>query len=317
MNPIVERIERQAGVTGLTTILAERLSPTDLQSLLIEVYARRSARRQPADVLADYASDRFVHPSSVSPRRLIEWEQVAFANLPFVFQPLALAPVCPLGTSAVLSGVDQDWAVATSRNTEVVSDSTNVLALECAIRRRERLRVNPKSIETVHLAASHRLLRAQHYRQPSLTSHFSALALCSAGRDQGNLSFELDALKLHIRFYLNALQAFLGQAVPLFVAATDFSDANYEALEAGLLAPLRAEFPSVECAMDEKRTGGRGYYANLCFHIYAADASGQRRELTDGGAVDWTQRLLSNRKERLIISGVGSERVCAGEWAIR
>jgi hypothetical protein len=30
----------------------------------------------------------------------------------------------------------------------------------------------------------------------------------------------------------------------------------------------------------------------------------------DGGAVDWTQRLLSNAKERLVISGIGSERLC-------
>ena len=32
--------------------------------------------------------------------------------------------------------------------------------------------------------------------------------------------------------------------------------------------------------------------------------------LADGGVVDWTQRLLSNAKERLVTSGIGSERVC-------
>jgi hypothetical protein len=31
----------------------------------------------------------------------------------------------------------------------------------------------------------------------------------------------------------------------------------------------------------------------------------------DGGAMDWTQRLLSNAKERLVISGIGSERLCS------
>ncbi|MFN8418836.1 MAG: hypothetical protein U0528_06290 [Anaerolineae bacterium] len=30
----------------------------------------------------------------------------------------------------------------------------------------------------------------------------------------------------------------------------------------------------------------------------------------DGGAVDWTQKLLSNAKERCVIGGIGSERVC-------
>jgi hypothetical protein len=34
-------------------------------------------------------------------------------------------------------------------------------------------------------------------------------------------------------------------------------------------------------------------------------------ELVDGGSVNWTQKLLSNAKERLVISGIGSERLCA------
>jgi len=51
MNKIVERIEREAGVPGLVALLAERLTPTDLQSLLLEVYRLRCSRRQPADLL--------------------------------------------------------------------------------------------------------------------------------------------------------------------------------------------------------------------------------------------------------------------------
>jgi hypothetical protein len=33
--------------------------------------------------------------------------------------------------------------------------------------------------------------------------------------------------------------------------------------------------------------------------------------LIDGGFTDWTQQLMSNRKERLMTSGLGSERLCA------
>jgi hypothetical protein len=32
-------------------------------------------------------------------------------------------------------------------------------------------------------------------------------------------------------------------------------------------------------------------------------------ELVDGGSTDWTQQLLGNRKERLLISGLGLERL--------
>jgi hypothetical protein len=311
MNRIIERIERQAGITGLASILAEKLTPTDLQSLLLEVYRLRSLRMRPSTVLADFEANRFVRPSAVAPISLWRWEQIAFSHLPQEFQPLALSPVCPLGTSSVVSSVDQNWAVSTARNTEVVSDSTNVLALECAVRRRELLGENPKSTEAVHLAASHRLLRAQHYDSPGSVSHFSSFALCSAGRDQGNLQFELSTLKLHIHFYLTALRTFLGPDAPLHVSIADFSsNAHVEIIETQLLPVIRSEFEGVDGRFDEDRTKGKGYYSDLCFHIHATTASGLRLELVDGGSVHWTQKFLSNAKERLMISGIGSERLC-------
>ena len=311
MKKIIQRIEREVGISGLASILAEKLSPTDLQSLLLEVYRIRSTRLQPSMVLADFESNRFVRPSSVSPMSLLRWEQIAFSHLPQEFKPLALSPVCPFGTSSAVSSVDQNWSVTTARNTEVVSDTTNVLALECAVRRRELLRSNPKLSEPVHLAASHRLLRAQHYDSPGSVSHFSSFALCSAGRDQGNLQFELSTLRLHIRFYLIALRTFLGPDVPLHVSVADFSsNAHLEIIETQLLSVIRAEFEGVDGGFDEGRTKGKGYYSDLCFHIHATAASGQPLELVDGGSVNWTQKFLSNAKERLIISGIGSERLC-------
>ena len=311
MNKIIERIEREAGVPGLASILAERLAPTDLQSLLLEVYRLRSSRKGAPDLLGDYESDRFVRPSSVSPIRLLAWEGIALAALPPEFQPLALSPVSPLGTCSVTAGVDQNWAVATSRNTEVVSDSTNVLALECALRRRQLLRTDPKSTEPVHLAASHRLLRGQQFHGPLQVSHFSLFCLCSAGRDLGSLRFELSGLGLHIRFYLNALRTFLGPDVPLHLSLTDYhASPRHSLLEAALLEPFAAGFENLDCAFDDQRTSGKGYYHDLCFHIHADGPSAGRLELVDGGVVDWTQRLLSNKKERLVISGIGSERLC-------
>jgi hypothetical protein len=311
MNKIVERIEREAGVRGLTSILAEKLSPTDLQSLLLEVYRIRSAHIQPSTVSADYESNRFVQPSTVPPLSLLRWERIAFSHLPPEFQPLALSPVCPFGTSSVVSSVDQNWTVTTARNTEVVSDSTNVLGLECASRRRKFLRRNPKSSETVHLAACHRLLRAQHFQTPGSVTHFSSFALCSAGRDQGNLQFELSALKLHIQFYLTALRAFLGPDIPLHLSVTDLgSKTRTELIETQLLSNILSEIEGIDCGFDKTRTKGRGYYSDICFHIHATTASGQRLELVDGGSVNWTQKFLSNAKERLIISGIGSERLC-------
>jgi hypothetical protein len=62
----------------------------------------------------------------------------------------------------------------------------------------------------------------------------------------------------------------------------------------------------VERALLPPPEPGRDYYRGFRFQIAAFDMP-----LVDGGAVDWSSRLLGNAKERLLISGIGSERVCA------
>lgn len=311
MSKIIERIEREIGMPGLATALAERLDPTDVQSLLLEVYRQRASKRKPADLLADYETNRFVRPSTLSPSRLLAWEQILLSELPREVETLELAPVCPLGTSSVMAGVDQNWSVSTARNTEVVSDATNVLALECALRRRRLLQTQPKSAENVHLAASHRLLRAQKYDDPNASAHFRLFTMCSAGRDQGNLRFEFTMLVFQIRFYLRSLRTFLGAEVPLQLSVSDFSTKNLgAAIENQLFIPLQNGFTNLDCVLDDAREGGRNYYQDLCFKIHARTLTGDSLELADGGLVDWTQKLLSNAKERLVISGISSQRIC-------
>ena len=311
MTSITDRVERELGVPGIASLLAERLEPSDLQSLLLDVYRRVAKRRPLASLLGDYETNRFVRPSTFSPVELLDWERAAFSALPREFDAVDLSPVCPLGASTVMGGLAPDRAVATIRNTEVVSDSTNVLALEAAIRRRAHKSAAARSAAVVHLAASHRLLRAQHYANPKLSSHFKIFSLCSAGRDRGGFGFETDALGIHIAAYLAAIRAFLGSSVRLRVLLTvlDASPLLADAAEA-MLERVRAEFPGVDAALDPTRTVGRAYYRTLCFWIYGGIDAAEPLQLADGGGVDWTQRLLSDAKERLVISGVGSDRIC-------
>ena len=77
------------------------------------------------------------------------------------------------------------------------------------------------------------------------------------------------------------------------------------------LAGVRRRFAGVEAVLAPDRQEGRAYYRHVCFWIHAANDAGDAVHLVDGGAVDWTQRLLSNAKERLIVSGIGSERLCS------
>jgi hypothetical protein len=255
-DPMLERIAREVGVPDLVDVLAERLAPTDLQSVLLAVARRRAAAASPSDVLRRYREDRFARPSDLDPGGLDELERTAVSMLPDGFDRIELSPVCPLGTSSALAGVPQDWVVATIRSGEVVSDSTNVLALEAALRRRAE-RARP-----VRLATTHRLLRAQPFDAP-LTPHFRLLALCSAHRRGA----EDELLAEHEAFYER------------FLSALDLG--------------------RVEIDRSPRKPG---YYAGATFGVSVSGA-----EVVEGGFVDWTQRLLGDRKERLLVSGVGIE----------
>src|SRR2546427_825967 len=309
---IIERIEREARVPDLANILTNRRARNDLQSSLLGVYGNRAKKREPKLLLEDHISNRFTRPSVSSPIRLLEWDRIAFSRLPKVFQPIDLSPVCPLGTISVLSPISQDWTVSTIRNTEVVADSTNVIAIECAVRRREQKSFSSGKAATIHLAASHRLLRGQKFGVgPGTRQHFRVFTLCSAGRDPGNLRFETETVGLHIGFYLLALRKFLGNKIALRVAISDFgSNVARPAVRSEVVEKLRSEHKKVRIGIDRDRMQGRGYYGQLCFKIFATPSKGREQELVDGGDVNWTQKLLNNAKERLIISGCGSERLC-------
>jgi len=292
MRELLHRIEEEAGIPDLANALAA-IDSSDLHSLLLTAYRSRAAKRSPAMVLADYESSRFVHAGGTDPREILEWDRVAFSALSEGFVPIELSPLCPLATCSAVATVSQDKSVVTVRGLEVVSDLTNVLALECAVRRRALLKANPRSSDSVRPAASQRMVRPQFSPDPRMHPHFRLFGLCSAGRAQ---------------------VTFLGPSVTLRALITDLNSERAGTPQGqwlpGVISDLGEQFPQVDFLFDPARTSGRGYYRDVCFKIHAA-AGEQPVELSDGGAVDWTQKLLSNAKERLFISGIGSERVCS------
>jgi hypothetical protein len=303
----LERLIREAGVADILEGLTERLAPSDLQSLMLEVYARVAAKGTPRKLLDQYERDRFVRPSAVDARALGGLDRIAWRTLPVEYQVLELSPLCPLGTSSVVATVHQNKIVSTIRNAEVVSDATNVLALECAVRRRNDPAVS------AFLATSQRLTRAQGQPGPRSWAHFRLLCLCAAGRDRGSFSFEVENAVSQIGFHLRYLDALSKEGWKLTrprVALTDLLNGRLTpTIEQHIMAPLRAAFPMAELVIDPSRAGGRGYYQALCFKLYVTDASGTEMEIGDGGDVPWTQKLLSNAKERLLISAIAQERL--------
>jgi hypothetical protein len=311
-NPIVRRILKEAGAPDLFETLAQRLEPSDLQSLLLAVYRERAKAVSPATLLRQYRQNRFVQPAALDPRKYLEFDRLAFSLLPPGFEPIELSPVCPLGTNSVVATVDQNNAVTTIRNTEVCSDSTNVMALECAVRRQALYAKGGSPLQDTKLGASHRLLRGQSFQGPALFTHFRIFSLCTAGRDRGSYRFETEALREHIAFYLRLFKETvrLGMAVgQTAVALTAFDESRMDVLQTEVMKALSPDYPDVRFDIDQMRASGRGYYTGVAFRIAAHDSSGTEYGIVDGGLTNWTLQLLSNRKERLLISGMGSERL--------
>lgn len=301
-NALLARIEREAGVPGLAAILAERLAPTDLQSLMMEVYRRRAAGVTPAALLERFGQNRFVRPAAEDPRKLVAFDARAFELLPPGYEPIELSPVAPLGAHSAIATVDQNKVVTTARNTEVIADSTNVQAIESAVRRRKAPGLEVK------LAASHRLLRAQNFSTPGFVPHFRLLTLTAAGRDEGSHRFEMRVLLGQLDYFLRLLAAFT--ALTPRVRVTDLSEGRLAKLvESEIYAKLAPAFPAAELAFDPERKGGRGFYEKLCFKIHVKPASGDPVEVGDGGFNDWTAKLLGNAKERLLCGCMAAGRV--------
>jgi len=309
---ILERIARKSGVPDLVDRLVSRLSGSDVQSLLLEVSRRRTQQRTPGELLSDYQRNRFTRPGKLDPRIQHRLDQIAFALLPAGFEPIELSPVAPVGASAVVTPLDPRLAIATVRNTEVVSDNTNALALEAALRRKRLLRDDPRSSTQVKLAASHRLVRPQRYGSSGMDSHFRMFALVVAGRDTGSKRFEVETFPDAVGFFVRLLRDGVGRAPETIrVSLTPLDDDHRALVVDGIRPVLENAHPGTPIELDEKRVRGRGYYCGVCFNVYARDDDGREIELADGGCTDWTAQLLSNRKERLLTAGIGSERVAA------
>jgi hypothetical protein len=292
------RVQRAIGGADVVERLAG-LSGSDFTTLMLDVARRRADAQTPGTVLRRYRSDRFVQPGSVPWHRLRCAEDLLAAALPAEFEVLTLAPLVPLGTHSALGPVSQDKVVTAMRACEAAADPTNTLALEAAVRRIAR-RDAP-----VRLAAFQRVVRAQQIRQAGNFAHFSLLGLVTAGRDDGGYRFQREAVAEHVSAIAAGLKAVPFAAIQL--ALTPLTPTG-DLVSTDVSAPLGAV--GVEVVMDRDREAGRGYYRELCYKINVL-AGGQWAEVGDGGFTDWTAKLTASGKERLLISGVGVDRIAA------
>ncbi|MET7947745.1 hypothetical protein [Micromonospora sp. NPDC005324] len=279
---------------GARTALAG-LSGTDLRTLLLGVARDRAAAVRPPEVVRRWHEDRFVRPARTDPRALARVEARMWQLLPADVAGVELAPVVPLGTCSAVAPVSQNRIVTTMRAGEVLSDPTNALAVEAAVRRRRQ--------SEVHLAAAHRVLRAQDFGGGA-SAHFRLFALVSTARDTGSGDTQARLLIRHLSYW-RAVLAELAPAAAPRLHVTTFDDPVVRERLADTVRPGLAN--DVVPLVDEpERSRGRGYYTGCALRITVLGGS---LEIGDGGLTDWTARLSGDAKERCLVSCLATERL--------
>lgn len=310
---IIERILKKVDSPDLIELLSDKLSPSELQALLLYVFERQARQKNPAGLLRNYLENRFVTPATLDAKKALEFSLLAFQEAS-AFEALELAPVGPTGTCSVLGTVHQNKVISALRNTEVLADSTNMMALEAAAERQGMLKTNPKDTTIIRFCSSHRLVRAQYFESSTHTPHFRVFAMLSAGRDLGHFKFEISELLQHFNVYLKLMRA--AEGMDLFAKAIKIgitplqTSIDRAKLQEQLFKPIQKDFPEVNIYFNDARENGRNYYQTICFNIDVENKEGAILNLGDGGFTNWTQALLNNKKERLLISGFGAELFC-------
>jgi len=275
--------------------LATGLAGSDLHSVLLEVMQHRARSRTPADVLGQYLRDSFCAPAEIDLRTSLAVDSHLLAAAA-EFEALQLSPVAPLGSCSVLAPTSQDRTLSASRGTEVVSDPTNVLALECA----RRLRVDLAA--QVHLATCQRVLRAQPApRGPGYSQHFRIFVLASGGREAKDHAFTVQTSVMHIRTMLRALDRLEQHGYAFGARRVEI-----------LTTPERQGIgdrigESLAIAVARKPLDHAYYSAGLRYQIWVTAPDGSELPLIDGGAFDWLTRLAANRRAVYIASGAGAQ----------
>ena len=284
---------------GATTFdrLAAGLTGSELQSLLLEVMQTRARARGAKELVAQYGRDPFCVPAPVGLREMlaIDSHLVAAAER---FEAIELSPVAPMGTCSVVAPTNQNRVLSALRATEVVSDPTNVLALECALRLRARPELD------VHLATSQRVMRGQPTpKLPGYGQHFRIFVLGSGGVERKDHAFTIETVALHVRTLLAGLARLERQGYALGQRRVEIlASPERQRLGDQLADLLDADHNPLE----------HPYYSGgLRYRIWVTAPDGAELPLGDGGSFDWLSQLTSNRRAVFIGSGLGAQLIAA------
>lgn len=299
---IIGNILKRINQPDLVSVLAQSLSGTELNSVLLEVFDQKARSITPAKLLNQYQSNRFVKPVDlpVMKSKQMEMEVLKlFEGLSF--EPIELSPVSVLGSCSVVAPASQMKILSALRGTEVLADSTNAIALHASDLRQR----NPEtSSPQMKFCNVQRQLRTQSLSGKGFTPHFRIGCLVTCGSDRGEFIFERTALLEHMQAMK---QLFLDYYKVDAISFRLLARGGYENQQGLLQATaefLHRKDPDTSFSVDHKPAKENNYYKGIQYKVDIT-AKGKLHEIGDGGFVDWTQQLLQNKKERMLSTGFG------------
>lgn len=299
----LERILLKLGEKDLISKMVNQLSGSELNTLLLKVFSEKAKAYSPSDLLNRYQENRFVHPAKVDVFKLKQLEldilKIACNNN---FPPIQLSPVAPLGSASIVGEVDQNNVISSLRGTEVVSDATNLIALHISELIQSK---NYARGELIRFCTTHRHTRAQFFGNASgMLPHFHLFCSVTAGIDKGSYSFEKQSFWEHVLMYQNIFNTIFDSEIEIIFSERggykDCSELITKVIDYG-------EQNNISVSIGEPYKENQ-YYKGFQFTIKTV-INGDVHFIGDGGLVDWTQKMIGNKKERLLISAIGLDRL--------
>jgi hypothetical protein len=157
----------------------------------------------------------------------------------------------------------------------------------------------------IHLCTTHRHIRYQSKFRAGMLPHFGIFTMVSAGKSSSSYAFEIEALLFQLRFYrdywLHKHDSILSVS---FNRRTGYKDPV--GFFDRIIEAVKENITDMEILINEQENNTI-YYKGLQATLIAQN-DGRVIEIGDIGFTDWTQKLLNNKSERLLISAMALDR---------
>ena len=304
---VTRKLLGKLGQPGLLNLLAEGLTGTELNSLLLDVFREKAKATSGPALLKKYQLNRFVKPAELPVLELRKTElELLSLFKKHLFEPIELSPVSILGSCSTVASVDQNKVLSALRGTEVLADATNSLALHICDMKKQNIWRTDSPAEKMRFSTIQRHVRTQSITTAGFTPHFKIGCFVTSGFDRGAFAFEKESVLEHLKLLHEIYKDHYGvQKIRFrFLCRKGYSDPIKLANEVtGYILQHERKLEIEIIENPEKETN---YYKGL---QYKTDIVWNNKtfEIADGGFVDWTQQILQNKKERFLIGGIGFE----------